>query len=283
MAAPSYYEGTAEMAFSFGEACFMFYTGAPQNSKRAPVGEMKIPEGRIFLQEHGYDESKIVVHAPYIVNLASKSDPEKRKAAIEFLKEEVRRVAAFGLSLLVLHPGSAVDISADEGTRNIAEGLDEILKDDSSSVRICLETMAGKGHEIGRSFEELASLISFIAKKERIGICLDTCHISDAGYEVADVDGTLGEFDRVIGLGRLAVIHLNDSKNPRGSHKDRHDNIGYGTIGFQTLEKWVMEPRLSSVPKILETPAVAGLYPYKKEIEMLRKGIYEDGWREKLL
>lgn len=282
MAAPDSYLGTCQLAYAFGENTFMFYTGAPQNTKRTPLNQLKIPEGRAFLHEKGFDESKIVVHAPYIINLANRADPRILDLAVAFLKEELKRVEGFGLSLLVLHPGSAVGVTSEEGIQNVAKGLNEVLAEDTTHVRICLETMAGKGHEVGRSFEELAAIISLVEKKERLGICLDTCHINDAGYDDRDVSGILDAFDKTIGLERLAVIHLNDSKNERDSHKDRHENIGYGTIGFDTLEKWVQEPRLTNIPKILETPAVGDAYPYKKEIEMLRSGRFENGWREKL-
>lgn len=282
MAAPESYLGTCQLAVSFGENAFMFYTGAPQNTRRAPLEALKIQEGRAFLEAHGFDESKIVVHAPYIINLANRADERVADLAASFLAEELRRVNGFGLSLLVLHPGSAVAGTADEGLQNVAKGLDEALDKDTTKITICLETMAGKGHEVGRSFEELATLISLCKHQERLGVCLDTCHLNDAGYDVKNIDGVLKRFDETIGLKRLKVIHLNDSKNEMASHKDRHENIGYGTIGFATLEKWVSDPRLAAIPKILETPAIGEAYPYQKEIAMLRVGRFEPGWREKL-
>jgi deoxyribonuclease-4 len=282
LAAPSYYLGTCEQALSFGETTFMFYTGAPQNTRRSPTSLFKIAEGRAFLSAHHFDESKIVVHASYIINLGNSSHQETYELAQSFLGDELIRVADFGLSLLVLHPGSAVGMERKEALASVSAGLNAVLAKDSTSVTICLETMAGKGSELGVSFEEIAAILQGVEKKERVGVCLDTCHINDAGYDVKDVSGVLDAFDRVIGLSHLKVIHLNDSKNPRGSHKDRHENVGYGTLGFETLEAWVKEPRLSSVPKILETPMAGEKYPYKKEIAMLRDGQYHSQWREAL-
>ncbi len=233
---PSFYLGTAERAYSWGENTFMFYTGAPQNTKRLPTSSLRIEEGRAFLKEKGFDESKIVVHAPYIINLANPLKEETRELAKRFLLEELKRVSAFHLTKLVLHPGSSVGESKAEGIRYIKEGLNEVLDKDDSNVTICLETMAGKGSEIGSSFLELKAIIDGIKRQDRIGICLDTCHIHDAGLDVSNVSAILSLFDSVLGLERLKVIHLNDSKNEIGSHKDRHENIGYGTIGYDTLE-----------------------------------------------
>jgi deoxyribonuclease-4 len=282
LAAPSYYLGSCEQAYSFGETTFMFYTGAPQNTRRSPTSLLKIPEGRAFLAAHHFDESKIVVHAPYIINLGNSTHADTYELAQSFLKDELQRVSDFGLSLLVLHPGAAVGLERDMALKSVSAGLNAVLAQDSSSVTICLETMAGKGSELGIRFEEIAQIIAGVDQKERLGVCLDTCHINDAGYDVSDVKGVLDEFDRLIGLSKLKVVHLNDSKNPQGSHKDRHENIGYGTLGFATLEAWVKEPRLLTVPKIIETPMVGEKYPYAKEIQMLRDGIFVPAWREAL-
>ncbi len=287
LSGPDFYLGTVKTALSFNENAFMFYTGAPQNTKRVPTKSLKIEEGRKLLQEQHIDESKIVIHAPYIINLANPIKMETRDLAKSFLKEELQRVADFHVQNLVLHPGSATGGSKDEAIRYLIEGLNEVLEMDSSNVIICLETMAGKGSEIGSNFLELAKIIKSIKKQDRIGVCLDTCHINDAGYDVNDIETTLSEFEQTIGLKKLKVIHLNDSKNERGSHKDRHENIGYGSIGFETLEKWVKEERLSAIPKILETPVLKdganSYYPYKKEVEMLRSGIYCASWKEEVL
>lgn len=282
MAAPSLYLGTCQQALSFGENAFMFYTGAPQNTRRSPLSSLKIDEGRAYLKAKGFDESKIVVHAPYIINLANPVSADIRQLAQDFLLEELKRTAAFGASLLVLHPGSCLDAAPEEGIGQLTKGLNAVLEKDATNVTICLETMAGKGHEIGRSFEELAAILSGISKQERIGFCLDTCHLNDAGYDVQDVNGVLDQVDQLLGLSRVKVIHLNDSKNERGSHKDRHENIGYGNIGFATLENWAASSRLASVPKILETPMVGEKYPYPTEIKMLRAGTMIPNWRETL-
>jgi deoxyribonuclease IV len=282
MSGPDFYLGTCQKAFAYQETSFMFYTGAPQNTRRLPTSVLRIPEGRRFLKEHGYDEKKIVVHAPYLINLGNKNNVLTYDLGKSFLSLELSRVADFGLSLLVLHPGSSVGESSGFGIESVTEALNEVLAQDQSGVTICLETMAGKGSEIGRTFEELSAIIKGVKRNDRLGVCLDTCHINDYGMEDSDIDGILSHFDRVIGLSRLRVIHLNDSKNEKGSHKDRHENIGYGTIGFPVLEKWVKDPRLSAIPKILETPTDGVHDPYPKEIGMLVSGIYEPGWREKL-
>lgn len=287
LSSPEFYLGTAKQALEFGENTFMFYTGAPQNTRRLPTSSLKIEEGRKFLKEHGIDETKIVVHAPYIINLANPLKEETRELAKSFLLEELKRVSDFGLKNLVLHPGSSVGEPAEEGIRYVIEGLNEVLSKDETDVTICLETMAGKGNEVGKTFQELKSIIDGVKRTDKIGICFDTCHVNDAGYDIQQIDKLLQEFDEVIGLNRLKVIHLNDSKNERGAHKDRHDNIGYGTIGFSTLEKYVTHPLLRGIPKILETPTLSKgkttIYPYAKEIAMLRKGDYEENWREALL
>lgn len=286
LSSPDFYLGTAKQAIAFGENTFMFYTGAPQNTRRFPTSSMKIEEGRNYLKEHGINESKIVVHAPYIINLANPLKEETRELAKSFLLQELKRVSDFGLKNLVLHPGSSVGEPTEIGIRYVIDGLNEVLDKDDTDVIICLETMAGKGSEVGKTFQELKAIINGVKRADKIGICMDTCHLNDAGYNVEDIDEVLRLEDEVIGLDKLKVIHLNDSKNERGSHKDRHDNIGYGTIGFNTLEKYVTHPLLKEVPKILETPTLLRgkdtLYPYAKEIEMLRRENYEQGWRELL-
>ena len=283
MAAPDYYLGTVKEAISYGSTTFMFYTGAPQNSARTPISSLKIKEGRELLKNLGFDEAKLVVHAPYIINLANTIKPESFEFSTQFLVKELFRTASFGIRLLVLHPGSAVGGDEKEGLNQVVKGLDLALEEDKSDVIVCLETMAGKGKEVGKTFEEIAYIINNCKYKNRLGVCLDTCHINDAGYEVGDVDGILDEFDKTIGLDRLKVIHLNDSKNEKGSHKDRHENIGYGTIGFDVLLKWVHSERIKDVPKILETPWPSkDKAPYKEEISMLIEGSYIENWRDSL-
>lgn len=273
LAAPDYYAAAVKEAHSWGENVFMFYTGAPQNTKRIPLDKMRIEEGRALIKDYGMDEKNIVVHAPYIINLANTKNEATKEIARSFLVEELRRTAAFGLRYLILHPGSAVDAPREEAIAMVAEGLNEVLKEDGTDVIICLETMAGKGNELGRTFEELKAIRDLVERKERIGVCLDTCHIHDAGYDIKDIDGVLSEFDSVLGLDLLKVIHLNDSKNERGTHKDRHANIGYGAIGFDALLAYVNHPRLAGIPKILETPYIDHEFPpYEEEIAQLRNG-----------
>lgn len=279
---PSFFEGSALFASSLGANTFMFYTGAPQNSFRLPLEEMKIQEGKEVMKRLGIDNSKIVVHAPYIINLANPIDETKREFGIAFLKEEIKRTAAFGAKWLVLHPGSSMGKEHPEGIMVLRDSLNKVLQDDENDVTICLETMAGKGSEIGVSFEEMALIIEGIEKKDRIGITMDTCHMNDAGYDISNVKITLDEFDRKVGIDKLKVVHLNDSLNIRGSHKDRHANIGLGTIGFDSLYAWVHEERLKGLPIILETPYIKDIPPYKKEIEMLLSGEYDPDWYIKL-
>ena len=278
---PDYYLGSVKEALSYGANTFMFYTGAPQNSFRKPTSELKIKEGRDLIKESGIDESKIVVHAPYIVNPANYSKPDLYQMSIDFITRELERCAEFNAITLVLHPGASVGQDRSECIKAIGNALNTCFKQANNNVRIALETMAGKGTELGITFEEVKAMIDLIEPvyQARIGVCLDTCHINDAGYDVHDVDGVLNEFDRVIGLDKLLVIHINDSKNDRGAHKDRHENLGYGYIGFETLNKYVHHPKLMNIPKILETPYYNEKPPYKEEISMLRNGEYIKDWR----
>ena len=266
--------GSAKEAVSYGADTFMFYTGAPQNTRRKEISELNIDPAWQYMKEHGIDE--IIVHAPYIINLANTVKPETFELAIDFLKLEIERTAAMGSQILVLHPGSHVDAGVEAGTAQIIKGLNMVLTADTP-VYIALETMAGKGSEIGRTFEELKAIYDGVEHPEKLRICMDTCHMSDAGYPVAtDFDGILAEFDCVIGLDQLAAIHINDSKNPEGAHKDRHANLGDGHIGFDTLKYIVHHPLLKDIPKILETPYIDDpekegnkLPPYKEEIARL--------------
>ena len=280
MNAPDFYLGSVKEAISYGATTFMFYTGAPQNSFRKPLSELKIQEGRKLLLEAGFDESKIVVHAPYIINAANYTRPDLYEMSINTIVSELKRTAGFGAQILVLHPGSHVGMGAENGIIALAKALDVALACDGTNVKIALETMAGKGHEIGVNFYEIASIIEHCKYKHRLGVCLDTCHISDAGYDVKNFNSILKEFDETIGLSRLLVIHVNDTKNPINAHKDRHENIGYGYLGFETLYNVVHHPLLKGIPMILETPYYNEKAPYKQEIEMLRSGKYIDNWRD---
>lgn len=265
--------GAAQEAAGYHANTFMIYTGAPQNTRRKPIEELNIEAGTEFINEHHMQ--KIVVHAPYIINLGNTTKPENFGFAVDFLRKEIERAQALGAEQITLHPGAHVGAGVDAGLKQIIRGLNEVL-DKKQIPQIALETMAGKGTELGRSFEELAAIIDGVQLNEKLSVTLDTCHINDAGYNVKeDFDGVLEEFDRIIGLDRLKVIHVNDSKNPQGSHKDRHANIGFGTIGFDALNSVVHHPQLDGLPKILETPYVGedkktAKAPYGFEIAMLR-------------
>ncbi len=261
--------GSVKEALSYNANTFMFYTGAPQNTKRLPIDLEKVKEAEQLMKDNKMAKENVIVHAPYIINLAT-DDLVKREFSCNFLKEEIKRVETLGFSYLVLHPGSHVGAGTDKGIQNIADSLNKIIDKDTKVV-ILLETMAGKGTEVGKNFEELESIISKIKQKENIGVCLDTCHINDAGYDLNYFDKVLDSFDKIIGLDKLKCIHVNDSKNIMGSHKDRHENIGYGHIGFDNLINIIYNKRLDNIPKILETPYIDKTYPpYKYEIEMIR-------------
>ncbi|MDA3973066.1 deoxyribonuclease IV [Enterococcus thailandicus] len=270
--------GAAEEAASYGASTFMIYTGAPQNTRRKAIDEMNIPAGKEFMAENGL--SNIVVHAPYIINLGNTIKPEMFPFAIQFLREEIERAEALGATQITLHPGAHVGAGPEAGIARIVEGLNEVLTKDQIA-QIALETMAGKGTEIGRTFEELAKIMDGVTLNEKLSVTFDTCHTNDAGYDVKnDFDGVMTEFDRVIGLDRLKVLHINDSKNPQGSHKDRHANIGFGTIGFDALNTIVHDSRFEHVSKILETPYVGkdkkkAYAPYGKEIAMFKEQRFE--------
>ncbi|GGJ83219.1 putative endonuclease 4 [Lentibacillus kapialis] len=279
-------KGSSEQAASYGSNVFMIYTGAPQNTKRKPVGELNIEAGREHMNEHGIID--VVVHAPYIINIGNTTKPETFKLGVDFLRNEIERTAAIGAKQIVLHPGSHVGAGADKGIDKIIEGLNEVL-DKNKDVQIALETMAGKGSEIGRTFEELAQIIDGVTHNENLSICLDTCHIHDGGYDVVnDFDGVLHDFDNIIGIDRLKVVHVNDSKNEQGAHKDRHENIGFGYIGFEALHYVINHPQLNKLPKILETPFVGEdkknrKPPYKFEINMIKNGKFEENLKEKIM
>lgn len=271
--------GSLNEALSYGANTFMFYTGAPQNTVRGKIIDGLTLQAMEKMKEENIDYSKVVVHAPYIINLAN-GDPDKFKFSVRFLKEEVERCAMLGIKWMVLHPGSHVGLGVDMGIDNIIHGLNEVLVD--SPVTILLETMAGKGSEVGRNFEEIKRIIDGVKNKDRIGVCLDTCHLNDAGYDVTDFDKLLDEFDKVVGFSYIKCIHINDSKNICGSHKDRHENIGFGTIGFDNLIKIIYNKRLEDIPKILETPYVGEKPPYKEEIAMIRAKKFDEKLKEKL-
>lgn len=275
----------SEEAASYGANTFMIYTGAPQNTRRKPIEELNIEAGLKHMKENGIEQ--IVVHAPYIINIGNSEKKETFELGVNFLRSEIERTEALGAKQIVLHPGAHVGAGPEKGIEKIIEGLNEVLTKDQN-VSIALETMAGKGSECGRSFEELAQIIDGVRLNERLSICFDTCHTHDAGYDIInDFDGVLEQFDRIIGIDRLKVLHINDSKNERGARKDRHENIGFGKIGFEALCKIVHHPQLKDIPKILETPYVGDdkknqKPPYRYEIEMLRQENFVPDLLEKI-
>lgn len=269
--------GSVEEAASYGSDVFMVYTGAPQNTRRKAIDTFRIEEAHQLMKEK--DIKLFTVHAPYIVNLANTTKEGYHEFAIEFLQEEIRRTDAIGAHQITLHPGAHVGAGLEVGMKQLIHGLNEVVNPDVD-VQIALETMAGKGTEIGRTFEELAQIIDGVTHNDKLSITFDTCHVFDAGYNIKDdFDGVLNEFDKIIGLDFLKVIHLNDSRNEQGSHKDRHANIGQGNIGFDALNYIAHHPQLKGLPIIMETPWVevndkVKVPPYKYEIEMLRSGEY---------
>ncbi|WP_093072378.1 deoxyribonuclease IV [Salisediminibacterium halotolerans] len=279
-------QAASEEAASYGANTFMIYTGAPQNTRRKAVEELNIENGTAHMAEHGIQD--IVVHAPYIINIANTTKPETFQLGVDFLKSEVDRTEALGSKQIVLHPGSHVGEGADKGIAKIIEGLNEVL-DPDIDVQIALETMAGKGSECGRSFDEIARIIDGVTHNEKLSVCFDTCHVHDAGYDIInDIDGVISSFDQVIGLDRLKVLHVNDSKNPCGAQKDRHENIGFGYIGFEAIDRILYHQAFTDIPKILETPYVGTdkknkRPPYKLEIDMLHSRTFNGELKNQLL
>lgn len=280
--------GSAKEACSYGANTFMFYTGAPQNTRRKPVEELKIEPAWEYMKEHGIEE--IIVHAPYIINLANTVKPETYQLAVDFLRLEIERSEACKSPVLILHPGSHVGEGADIGIRQIVKGLNEVLTKDTK-ISIALETMSGKGSELGRSFEELARIYDGVVYNDRLRICFDTCHTHDSGYDIVhDFDGVIEKFDKILGKDQIAVFHINDSKNILGASKDRHANIGFGEIGFDALSYIVHHKDFEEIPKILETPYIPSRIkekksyaPYKHEIAMLRDNSFNPELMEQIL
>ncbi len=272
--------GSVKEALSYKENTFMFYTGAPQNTVRGKIDEEKTNEAIQLMKENNIDINDVIIHAPYIVNLANNKDIDKFNFAVNFLKQELQRAQTLGIKKIVLHPGSHVGLGVKEGLNNIINGLNLVLDEEKGPI-ICLETMAGKGTELGKTFEEIKTIIDGVKNNQRLLVCLDTCHLNDAGYDVTNFDNLLKEFDKIIGLNKIGCIHINDSKNEKGAHKDRHENIGLGKIGFENLIKIIYSKNLKEVPKILETPYISmdggkdrTYPPYKFEIEMIKNKIY---------
>jgi len=278
--------GSVKEAVSYGANTFMFYTGAPQNTRRSEIKDELTMEAYKLMKENNIDLSKVIVHAPYIVNLGNSRNFD---FSVSFLIGELERCSMLGMKYLVLHPGASVDLPREIAIKNISDGLNLIL-DNDYDVMILLETMAGKGTEIGKSFEELKTIIDNVKFKDKIGVCLDTCHINDAGYDISNFDKVLDEFDNIIGIDKLKCIHVNDSKNEIGAHKDRHENFGFGYLGFDNLINIIYNDRIKDIPKILETPYVTKddnskdrLYaPYKYEIEMIRNKKFDKEMIDKI-
>lgn len=266
--------GSVKEALAYDANTFMFYTGAPQNTKRIPINDEKTYEAFKLMKDNNMDLRNIIVHAPYIINPAN---TENLDFSINFLRQEIDRVEKLGITKLVLHPGSHVQLGEDIAIKNITHVLNSCILSDTK-VDICLETMAGKGTEMGINFDQLKQIIDGVLYKDKVKVCLDTCHLNDAGYDLKEFDTILDEFNKKIGIDKIACIHVNDSKNILGSHKDRHENIGLGTIGFDNLIKIIYHEKLKGVPKILETPYITNgideknkIYaPYKFEIEMIK-------------
>lgn len=273
MSAPDFILGSVREAISYGANAFMLYTGAPQNTRRRDMEELKIKEALVLMDQEGIEQSSLMVHAPYIINLGNCQKAETFDLGVDFLRKEIARVQAIGSTTLILHPGSHVQAGLDKGLDKIVEGLD-LAMNNIGNVNIAIETMSGKGSEIGFQFEHIQYIVDHVANPTHIKVCMDTCHLHDAGYELGDFDKILDEFDSLIGLERLVCIHINDSKNSKGAKKDRHANIGFGEIGFDKLNAIVHNPRLEEVVKILETPYVEDCPPYQYEIAMLKEGVF---------
>lgn len=282
--------GCAKQALMYGANTFMFYTGAPQNTMRKELDEEMIAKANEYMKEHDIFKEHVICHAPYIINLANKKDEKKWQFSIQFLKKEILRCEKMGVTKIVLHPGSAVGITKEEGIKNIIDGLN-LVTYDQQTCRILLETMAGKGTECGCTLLEIKTILDFVEYPHLFGVCIDTCHLNDAGYSMQDFDRFLNEFDQVIGLSSLMCVHLNDSKNVLGSHKDRHENIGFGTMGFEVMNFICHHEALKNVPKILETPYVGEskedknrIYPpYRFEIEMLKRQTFDSHLYENIV
>lgn len=283
LTSPDYLLGSVKEAISYGANTFMFYTGAPQNTIRKDTQLFKKEEAFLLMKKNNIDPENVIVHVPYIINLCS-AKIDTRVFAIDFLTKEILRVHDLGFKYLVLHPGSRLDQELEVGLRQVIDGLNEAFENTKhTNVVILLETMAGKGSEVGTNIYEIKTILSGVKNNERIGVCLDTCHLSDSGIDINNFNQYLDDFEKDIGLDKIKCIHINDSMNPIGARKDRHQNIGYGHIGFEALLSVIYHEKLLNIPKILETPYVElnGKYqaPYKIEIEMIKAKAFND-WKK---
>ena len=274
--------GVVEESLSYNSNIFMFYTGSNQSTLRFPINKELTSRAHELMIENNIDKTKCIVHAPFIINLANNTNEEKYNFYINFLKQELNRCIELDIRNMVLHPGSYTSLDRETGIKNIANGLNIALKN-IDGVNLLLEYMSGKGTEVGSSLEDLSKILNLLDKDvyDKVFICLDTCHINDSGVDIGKFDEFLDELDKLIGIDKIKCIHINDSYNPIGSHKDRHANFGYGTIGFDKLIDVIYNPRLDNIPKILETPWInrneKNTYaPYKYEIEMIREKKFID-------
>lgn len=272
--------GSVMEAVSYNANTFMIYTGGAQSTARSSINDEFTYEAFKVMLENNINPKNVIVHAPYIVNLANRSDERKYEFYIEFMANELNRVKELGLDKIVLHPGSATTCSREEAILNIANGINKIYEK-TSDVTILLEYMSGKGNEVGTSILELKNIIDNIDDKDRIGVCLDTCHMNDSGIDISKFNEFLDEFDSMIGIDKIKCVHVNDSMNTIGSHKDRHANIGYGTIGFDNLINVIYNERLNGIPFILETPYINrnsndAYPPYKMEIDSIKNKKFVD-------
>jgi len=280
----NYLLGALNESLNNNANAMMIYTGPPQNTIRVSTEQYFIPEFYQQLKEHHFDINNIIIHAPYIINLANTTNPSTFEIAVEFLKKEITRADEIGIKTIVLHPGSAVGAPEQVGLDRIIEGLNLVLTP-NQKAKIALETMAGKGSELGTNFAQLKYIIDNVKLNDKLGICWDTCHMHDAGYRLTEaLDDIIIEFEQLIGLNRLLCLHINDSKNPLNAHKDRHENIGYGYLGFETLLKIIYHPKLDGMIKILETPYVGeknhSFAPYKDEIAMIKAKHFTDPFQQ---
>ena len=267
-------------AVQYNANTFMFYTGAPQNTIRSSIKKEYLEEAKKIMAENNIDINNVICHAPYIINLANNLDEHKYEFSKEFLRKELDRCEELEVKYLVLHPGSSVKIDRNIAIDNIVRAINDITKKDDKCI-ILLETMAGKGTEIGCNLDEIAYIVKNV--KNKIGVCLDTCHLNDSGININNFDDYLDEFDKQVGIDKIKCVHINDSKNEINTHKDRHENFGFGTIGFDALMNVINNSRLKDVPKILETPYIEDKPPYKFEIEMIKEGKFNPNLKDDVI
>lgn len=274
--------GCVEETIKYGGNVFMFYTGAPQNTFRSKIDNNLTIEAYKLMNNNNILFDKVICHAPYIINLANNLDPSRYQFSMNFLRSEIDRCISLGVKYLVLHPGSAVKLDREIAINNIINALNLVLKKEDE-IMILLETMAGKGTEIGINLNELKYIIDNINLEEKIGVCIDTCHLNDSGVDLNYFDDYLNNFESLIGLDKLKCVHINDTKNEVGMKKDRHANIGFGTIGFENILKVIYHEKLKNVPKILETPYVDDKPPYKHEIKMIKNKTFNPNLLEDII